>query len=139
MSPAARPIADRFWEKVDKSGECWIWTARVAPNGYGHFAVSHARPTAAHRVAYELTVGPIPAGLVLDHLCRNTRCVRPDHLEPVTQAENMRRGLKGQQTHCKRGHSLTDPANLYPVALRRGHRRCRACAVGKLWLKERAS
>lgn len=79
---------------VDKSGECWVWTA--APNnrsdgtGYGRFTVSHKpnRRMLAHRYAYEELVGPIPEGLELDHLCRNTACVRPDHLEPVTMSEN---------------------------------------------------
>lgn len=96
--PKRRDPAERFWEKIDLSGDCWIWT--LAPNGraggygrgggYGRFTVSykpHVR-VLAHRFAYEQLVGPIPEGMELDHLCRNTRCVRPEHLEPVTMREN---------------------------------------------------
>lgn len=98
-----RPAADRFWEKVDKAGPvmpgmdtpCWVWTGAIGGGDYGYFMVvspyeGHAQR--AHRVAYELLVGPIPDGLVLDHLCFNTRCVNPTHLEPVTQYENVMRG-----------------------------------------------
>lgn len=86
----ARPLADRFWEKVDKTGDCWLWTGALV-NGYGviHSGTKH---TFAHRVAYEMLSHPIPAGLVIDHLCRTPRCVNPAHLEPVTHTENVRRG-----------------------------------------------
>lgn len=88
-----KPIADRFWPFVDKRGadECWLWTGANA-NGYGAiWGSERSRAKRAHRVAYELLVGPIPDGLTLDHLCRNTRCVNPKHLEPCTAAENARR------------------------------------------------
>lgn len=84
----------------------------------------------AHRVAYELTRGPIPAGMEIDHLCRVRSCVNPDHLEAVTRGENLRRGRgkTGAQTHCKRGHELT-PENTYRYVNRRGYvcRHCRQC------------
>jgi hypothetical protein len=86
-----RPEADRFWEKVDKSGECWLWQAGKCA-GYGRFFVPGSRPVPAHRWAYEALVGPIPDGLVIDHLCRNPACVNPAHMEPVTIVENVRRG-----------------------------------------------
>lgn len=88
-----RPVAERFWEKVQKTDDCWLWTASVKPAGYGQFTVEDQKPPVyAHRFSYEQLVGPIPDGLTLDHLCANRRCVNPDHLEPVPMAENTRRG-----------------------------------------------
>lgn len=87
-----QPIADRLWAKVDKSGECWLWKGAINEHGYGHMR-SEGRFVRPHRVAYELLVGPVPEGLVLDHLCRTPACVNPAHLEPVTQSENLKRGI----------------------------------------------
>ena len=70
---------------------CWIWRGRIAPNGYGRLGSKYA-----HRVMYELHVGPIPTGLDVDHLCRVRHCVNPRHLEPVTRSENLRRGKSGE-------------------------------------------
>lgn len=85
------PMPERFWSKADKSPDdgCWVWTSWIQPNGYGYFWLDGARY--AHRVAYEIAVGPIPAGLVIDHLCANKSCVNPAHLEVVTIGENTRR------------------------------------------------
>lgn len=71
---------------VDSESECWLWQRAIDRDGYGR---RHAKP--AHRYIYERERGPIPDGLQLDHLCRTPRCVNPDHLEPVTAAENRRR------------------------------------------------
>jgi hypothetical protein len=127
----AIPAADRFWPKVDKdlSSGCWNWTASLVTGGYGGFADDQLRPVRAHRFAYELLVGPIPAGLHLDHLCRNRRCVNPAHLEPVTNPENVLRGegptaQLAQRTHCKNGHPLSDEN----VLLTSERRHCRACS-----------
>ncbi len=122
--------AERFWPKVDKSGECWVWTASRVGNGYGEFW-DGKRKVAAHRWAYENLVGPIPEGMQLDHLCRTRLCVRADHLEPVTQQENIRRGDSGrmwrEKTHCPSGHPYDEVnTNVY-----RGRRYCRACL--KAW------
>lgn len=86
-------VEQRFWAKVDRRGsdECWPWTGAKLQHGYGHLKVGESYPP-AHRVAYELLVGPIPEGLQIDHLCRVRDCVNPAHLEPVTNAENGRRG-----------------------------------------------
>lgn len=85
----------RFWAYVEISPECWTWLGGRYDSGYGHFERTGAGPrrsVRAHRYAYEHTLGPIPDGLTLDHLCSNRLCVNPDHLEPVTAEENARRG-----------------------------------------------
>jgi hypothetical protein len=117
--------AARYWSRVDRSGDCWLWTHTTNRNGYGvtaHKVEGSWRQVLAHRASYELAYGPVPTGLELDHLCRTTRCVRPDHLEAVTHAENVRRGVKASATHCKSGHEF-DPT--WP--LMNGRRRCRVC------------
>lgn len=85
----------RFWAKVDASGDCWEWTGALHWFGYGMFRVL-GRTVTAYWFAYTTLVGPVPVGLELDHLCRSQRCVNPDHLEPVTHAENIRRGRWGR-------------------------------------------
>lgn len=89
-----RPVVERFTSLVDaRPGVCWRWRGSIQANGYGRFR-ANGKTTYAHRAAYALFVGPIPDGLGLDHLCRNRWCVNPEHLEPVTQRENIRRGAQ---------------------------------------------
>lgn len=88
--PPARPWRERLWEKVEKTEDCWVWTGTKL-KGYGHMGVD-GKTVLCHRLTYEDAYGPIADGLVIDHLCRNPSCVRPDHLEPVPQRENARRG-----------------------------------------------
>lgn len=118
-----------FWPRVDQSGgpdSCWTWLGPRNDRGYGMSAVG--RQPNAHRVAYTLLVGPVPAGLELDHLCRNRACVNPAHLEPVTHEENMRRARAfwPRPVACPQGHPH-DPND--PRAPRA--RFCRTCARAK--------
>lgn len=120
---------DVFWARVTKSDDCWEWTGARTSAGYGHFRITGGGYEYAHRFAYLISTGPIPEGLVLDHLCRNPPCVRPDHLEAVTHAENVRRGLRPYwaiRTECVHGHDITNPANVYTAPA--GDNRCRVCA-----------
>lgn len=124
---------ERFWSHVDRTGDCWEWTAYRDRDGYGITNAAAFGTPRAHRVAYALLIGPIPDGMQLDHLCRNRSCVNPDHLEPVTNRENQRRGVtvssaNSVKTHCPRGHAL-EGDNLIPYRLERGMRECRTCAT----------
>lgn len=132
----ARPVADRIRERVIVTDAgCWEWQGSRNADGYGRIwtgskADGSGRNAHVHREAYEALVGPIPDGLVLDHLCRNPPCCNPAHLEPVTSRENtIARGVGGaadqaRQTHCKRGHEFT-PENTQRD--RHGKRYCRTC------------
>lgn len=150
-----KTIDERFWMKVDKNGpipeynpslgECWIWTGGPDGKGYGQFGVE-GKGKRAHRLSYELLIGPVPDGLELDHLCRVRLCVRPSHLEPVTHQVN---GLRGEspsadnarKNDCPEGHPY-EGKNL--IELSTGGRRCRTCRnekerAGYFRRKERAS
>lgn len=102
------PLIDRLEASMVKTAHCWIWAKHLNGDGYGVIRVG-GRIQMAHRVSYEVHVGPIPDGLVIDHLCRNRACMRPDHLEPVSHAENVRRGASMERkTHCSSGHEFTE-------------------------------
>jgi len=142
--PKPIPAAERFWPKVDKNGpvpdyapelgRCWVWTEYLNSAGYARFMPTSSRDpnrytVQAHRFAYEQVKGPIPEGLVLDHLCRVPRCVNPNHLEPVTESVNVRRGIApaarwAARTHCDTGHEYT-PENTYRT--KAGARVCKTC------------
>ena len=123
----------RFWDKVRVTDGCWEWTAAKDRAGYGNFHIrtndGNHRWSKAHRLAFEFVLHEIPAGLVIDHLCRNTSCVNPDHLEAVTQYVNtVVRGqtipaANSRKTACIRGHAFTTEN----TATYRSKRWCRAC------------
>lgn len=121
-------VLERFWRKVQRTDECWLWIGGTTTLGYGTFKAEGRRMVMAHRFSYELARGQIPAGLHLDHLCRNPPCVNPAHLEPVTPRENILRGISdaaknAAKTACPKGHPY-DAANTYS---RKGHRQCNVC------------
>lgn len=121
--------AERFWAKVEKTEYCWNWTHSTDGCGYGMF--KDIRMHRAHRWAYENLVGPIPEGLVIDHLCRNAQCVNPAHMEPVTNDENLERGWgrrvkTGWVNACINGHDFT-AENTYINPL--GRKVCRKCTT----------
>lgn len=139
--PAGLP--KNFMKRVRRRSDtgCWEWTLSLNNHGYGIVSVGDGKQRYAHRVAYVAANGPIPKGLELDHLCRNPKCVNPDHLEAVTHFENHQRGKRATATHCKHGHPF-DEDNTY---WRGSHRKCRACMresdrrrrpMRNKWLKE---
>lgn len=121
---------ERLLSRVEMIPECgcWIWMGSVNRDGYGQVSLG-GKMRKAHDVSYEMFIGPVPAGLELDHLCRVRCCCNPRHVEPVTHAENMRRGICREvifsRTHCRAGHPYTG-RNLIVTA--KGLRRCRECA-----------
>lgn len=122
---------ERFWAMVDKTETCWLWTGTKYGRNRNYGQVMRGtRKIGAHRYAYELEIGPIPEGMVIDHLCGNPPCVNPAHLEAVTNRENLLRGdtqaaRNAVKTHCPHGHEYT-PENTGVNGPNK--RRCKACA-----------
>lgn len=141
---AAKTIEERFWAKIEPepNSGCWLWTG--AGSRYGDFLYG-SRVMKAHRVAWLMYRGDIPPGLELDHLCRVTLCVNPQHCEAVTHRVNTRRGLSPRMTRhlaqvCRRGHPYSDGFTYirpdgYP------EHRCRICnrQVAKAWRTRRGA
>ncbi len=119
----------RFWSHVSKGIDCWEWTGPVSGD-YGRISFNGTQ-LYAHRIAYTLGKIDIPNTLVVDHICCNTLCVNPKHLELVSIGENVRRGKSSNRLDkCKRGHLFTDN-NIY---LRKdGRRECRICRSNSLY------
>ena len=131
-------LEERFWRHVVKTETCWLWNGGRNLGGYGAINVGGRAGgmRGAHRVSYELFVGPIPDGFEVDHLCKVPACVRPEHLEAVPPRVNNLRSnsnaaKRAKQTHCRNGHPFT-PANTYVT--KRNQRVCRRCQAD--WQKD---
>lgn len=125
----------RFWSKVEVNSEtgCWNWTAYKKKNGYGVFKINK-KLKMAHRFSYELFKSSIPKGLELDHLCRNRACINPNHLEPVTNRENIMRGngicgINRRKTHCINGHEFNKENTYYRST--GPYRDCKKCMYNR--------
>ena len=125
------PLVERLDKRIRRSKKsgCWIWTAMLNADGYAIFEYQD-KTFSVHRWQYLQIHGEIPDGKELDHLCRVRHCVNPDHLEPVTHAENVARGQAGinmkLKTHCPAGHSYDDlNTYIYPKTGSRGCKKCR--------------
>jgi len=119
MKVTTTPVmSERLLLRITYRGPgCWIWSGQIDRQGYGRLGGKMA-----HRLTYQEVVGQIPANHHLDHLCRNRDCVNPSHLEPVTNAENVRRAAQARE-RCKRDHLLSE----HGVIWSDGARHCRAC------------
>lgn len=141
MATQQLTLLERFMAYVlpEPNSGCWLWAGSIGTSGYAQFCNKSLPTNIGHRISYLFHVGAIPAGLQLDHLCRNKLCVNPQHLEPVTARENGFRagGLpkaviaaaqkKREITHCPQGHSYSED-NVYRYG---GRRVCKTCATSK--------
>ena len=134
------PRRERIERQIspEPNSGCWLWTGGIGSHGYGQLTAGWRDPqkrgtSVVHRILYEEKYGPVPKGLELDHLCRVRLCVNPDHLEPVTRRENIRRGIapvarQMVQTHCLRGHEFNHANTLFYRTKYGVGRRCKTCA-----------
>jgi hypothetical protein len=137
--PKNSSIKERFFQKVNKTNSCWLWTGALSSRGYGSFGVN-GKTTAAHRYSYQMHIGEIPKGLVICHTCDTPSCVNPDHLWAGTQSENMkdmfnknRHGASNRKKDsCKKGHSFEEFEPLVYIKrqgrqIGREYRICKEC------------
>ncbi len=130
----------RVSEKIspEPNSGCWLWTGAIGNTGYGNFGLKN-KTLLVHRYVYAELVGAIPIGLDLDHKCRIRSCCNPNHLEPVTRSENIKRGLQPRflaelnslKTHCAQGHPYSEKNTIWAYRIKRGKkslsRKCREC------------
>lgn len=128
------PMSDRLRRMSTPSPSgCWLWDGTLNNHGYGQMTVPGRRTRSAHRVSYETFVGPIPDGLVIDHICRTRHCVNPKHLRTVTQRENVMASpvaigaLNAAKTHCPSGHPYNEANTYVYVKPNTVCRVCRTC------------
>ena len=135
-------LPEKIRERIQVSEtECWEWIGTIRPDGYGLlYSAQHKRQIRAHRVVFSFFMGELTKGLVIDHLCRNRKCVNPSHLRETTQRENTICGVgpaakKHAQTECVKGHPF-DEQNTY-IPPKRGTRHCRKCTTELSALRRR--
>lgn len=122
-----KTLKERLLDRTELDAETGCWVFQGAVNSKGYTCISKdGKNYLAHRISYELHREPIPADMTIDHLCRNKRCVNPEHLEVVTRGENIRRSPASgiHKTHCMHGHEFTEKNTLIK---RNGSRNCREC------------
>ena len=121
------PIETRLDRRTlpEPNSGCWLWDGGYQGQGYGVLSMPGYAVELAHRASYKRHKGPIPDGLELDHLCRNPACINPDHLEPVTHAENSRRALR--KKFCVNGHPLLGDNLICLSGKRDKQKRCKQC------------
>lgn len=117
-----RTVEQRFWAKVDKTGECWLWTASLS-HGYGQFFPGGGKPVGAHRFSYELFSGAIPQGMDVEHRCRNRACVNPFHLRLATRKQNAEnRGASWNSRSGVRGVTWHEPTQRWRAVVTHNYR-----------------
>lgn len=128
---AHAPAEVRFWRRVDKTDDCWLWTGGSNGLGYGVFGIATGQTMGAHRYSWQIVFGPIPDGMFVCHQCDTPACVRPDHLFLGTHEDNMVDMVsKGRQAYvncCAAGHPWTEDSTRHVMVNGRQTRRCRLC------------
>lgn len=150
--PLGKPVkpttSERFWSKVDKSGDCWTWTGGQISSGYGAFHPVQGETIPVHRYVYANLVGEIPEGFHVDHRCHNDTdcppgpcphrlCVNPAHLEAVPPQVNVNRSHNSniRKTHCPRGHEYTPENTRTQIKSYGEGRKCKTCEREGVYMK----
>lgn len=125
----------QFWAKVEMTATCWVWTGVKSSSGYGRYWWGGVME-GAHRVSLEIAGKKIRSGVDVHHICRNTSCVRPSHLKPLTRKEHARHGVPATRATCRKGHIYTKKTLLLSA---KGHRSCRLCRASSEAARYRAN